>query len=298
MAGLSGKSAAVIGLGALGSVTAELLAKSVGTIVLIDHDIVEQSNLERQPFYDKGNVNKLKCEVVHEKLMKRYSKIIIVSRAVHIDQQTIKEVNADIILDCTDNFETRFVINDYCKKNNIPWVHAAATGSIGVVVPFTGNYCFGCIYGNKKKGLTCDDSGIMIEVARKTAQIQVDEALKILNGEGCTQGMIRFVGGVIDTFAIKDGCNCMGRKENNVQFTLSKCTTRAGYSAKPSKNMKLNLSRIKEKFTTLIETPIVLVIKENDIEIVVHEYGELLFKSGTDEELMNKIAKKVYSFKL
>jgi len=90
----------------------------------------------------------------------------------------------------------------------------------------------------------------------------------------------------------------MGRKENNVQFTLSKCTTRAGYSAKPSKNMKLNLGKIKEKFTTLIETPIVLVIKENDIEIVVHEYGELLFKSGTDEELMNKIAKKVYSFKL
>lgn len=79
-------------------------------------------------------------------------------------------------------------------------------------------------------------------------------------------------------------------------FIFGKCKTRAGYSAKLQKRGKLDLKKIKEEFETILETPILLVIKVEGLEIVVHGYGELLFKNGTSEqvELMEKVAGKVY----
>ena len=77
-----------------------------------------------------------------------------------------------------------------------------------------------------------------------------------------------------------------------MKYTLEKCKTKAAYSDKLNK--KLNLSKIKEKFSVVLETPILLVIKVDDIEIIVHSYGELLFKNCEDVELMKKIADKVY----
>src|SRR3989344_3791372 len=180
---LSNKSIAIIGLGAVGSITAKLLSHTEIKLLLIDHDIVQESNLQRQPMYDKSDVNKLKCEALYEKL-KGNAKIL--PMPLHINSETIKKIRADIILDCTDNVETRLVIDEYCKKNSIPWVHAAAAGSIGVVIPFTGDYCFRCVYGNASKGLTCDNIGILNGTSERVAQIQVDEALKIATDKAST----------------------------------------------------------------------------------------------------------------
>ncbi|MBT4935544.1 hypothetical protein HOL21_02925 [Candidatus Woesearchaeota archaeon] len=77
-------------------------------------------------------------------------------------------------------------------------------------------------------------------------------------------------------------------------FVLAKCKTKAAYSAKLKSPKKLNLQKIKEKFTVILETPILLVIKEQGIEIVVHGHGELLFKKCNDTALMESIVKKVY----
>lgn len=79
-------------------------------------------------------------------------------------------------------------------------------------------------------------------------------------------------------------------------FTFGKCRSRAGYSARLQKSEKLDLKKIRDKFETILETPILLVIKVDGLEIVVHGYGELLFKNGTAEqvELMEKVARKVY----
>jgi len=288
---LSNKSIAIIGLGAVGSITAKLLSHTEIKLLLIDHDIVQESNLQRQPMYDKSDVNKLKCEA----LCKKLKSAEVFPMPIHIDSETIKKVHADIILDCTDNIETRLVINEYCKKNNISWIHTAAAGSIGVVIPFTGDYCFRCVYGNASKGLTCDNSGILNTTSERVAQIQVDEALKIITGKPSTKGMIRFNGDETKILTIKKKECTHVQEKNTTQFTLSKCTTRAGYSAKPAKNMKLNLSQIKKKFNTLIETPIVLVINEDGMEVIVHEYGELLFKDATDETKMQKLAQRIYA---
>ncbi len=81
-----------------------------------------------------------------------------------------------------------------------------------------------------------------------------------------------------------------------IQFTIEKCKTRAGYSAKLPSSRKLNLARIKKEFEIVLETPILLVIREQGLEIVVHGYGELLFKNGKEEDTgaMRKVAARVY----
>ncbi|MEW5896329.1 MAG: hypothetical protein AB1668_01435 [Nanoarchaeota archaeon] len=81
----------------------------------------------------------------------------------------------------------------------------------------------------------------------------------------------------------------------NIAFSLGKCKTRAGYSARLRKKQRLDLAKIKANFEVVLETPILVVIKEEGVEVVVHGYGELLFKSCDDISLMEKIAEKVYS---
>ncbi|NQV91712.1 hypothetical protein HQ489_04525 [Candidatus Woesearchaeota archaeon] len=83
-----------------------------------------------------------------------------------------------------------------------------------------------------------------------------------------------------------------------MEFTLEKCKTKAAYSAKLPQRVKLDLTAISKKFDVILETKILLVIKEQDIEIIVHGYGELMFKECSDVKLMEKIAKKVYSIGL
>ncbi len=81
---------------------------------------------------------------------------------------------------------------------------------------------------------------------------------------------------------------------NPIKFSLGKCKTKAAYSAKLLHAQKLNLAAIKEKFSILLATPILLVIKVDNVEIIVHGYGELLFKDCSDIPLMEKIAQEVY----
>lgn len=79
-----------------------------------------------------------------------------------------------------------------------------------------------------------------------------------------------------------------------INFTLEKCKTRTAYSAKLKKQQRLDLQKIREKFETVLETPILLVVKTEGVEIIVHGYGELLFKKCEDVDLMRKIAEKIY----
>lgn len=78
-----------------------------------------------------------------------------------------------------------------------------------------------------------------------------------------------------------------------VEFKVSKCKTRAAYSVKPVRRIKLDLKKIKEKFDVIVDTSLLLVVKEGD-EIIVHGYGELLFKTWTDEDKIASVAKRIY----
>ena len=147
---LAKKTVAIVGLGGLGSVSAELILRSgVRNLILIDRDVVEQSNLSRQLYFEE-DTGLAKAEALKTKLLKIDSKAKI---SVHVLDFNAANANvlkkADIILDGTDNMDARFRINDFALENKIPWVYAAATGSVGAtmnVIPE--GPCFSCVFGN------------------------------------------------------------------------------------------------------------------------------------------------------
>jgi len=181
---LQGKTAAVVGVGALGTVAAELLARAGVSLLLIDRDVVEESNLQRQLLFDEQDVGKSKAIAAKEKLSKINSSITIMEKPVQFDNQNIKMLDdVDIVLDCTDNLETRFLVNDHCRKQKIPWIYGAAIKTSGYVMPIVPEGpCLRCFL--KEANLeTCDTVGVLNTVTTIIAAEQATLALKILLGE-------------------------------------------------------------------------------------------------------------------
>src|SRR3989344_3596822 len=130
---LRNKAVAIVGLGALGSNAANLLARSGLNLILIDHDKIDITNLQRQNIFTEHDINKRKSEVAKDYLEKVNSGIKIKVYNEKLNKNNINLIMSDLVLDCTDNLEIRFLINEFCYKNNIPFVHAAAIQDKGVI---------------------------------------------------------------------------------------------------------------------------------------------------------------------
>ena len=173
----------IIGLGALGSVISEMLVRSgVKNLIIIDRDIIELTNLQRQSLYCEEDIGKLKALVAKEKLEKINSEVKIKSYSEDLDYNNIEIIKSDLILDCTDNLDTRFLINDYSKSKKIPWIYAAVIGGKGMVLPVNiNNPCFSCIFKETDQIIgTCETEGILNSTVHAIAGIQFNEAIKIL----------------------------------------------------------------------------------------------------------------------
>src|ERR1700744_4984315 len=125
---------AIIGVGATGAATASLLARAgVGTLTLIDRDFVEPSNLQRQILFDESDAHAAlpKAEAARRHIAAFNSGITINAHIADLVPANIADLltPADIVLDCTDNFETRYLINDFCVQQSKPWIYAAAIGA-------------------------------------------------------------------------------------------------------------------------------------------------------------------------
>jgi len=173
---------AIVGVGALGSVAAELLTRAgVGWIVLIDRDSVELSNLQRQSLFTEDDVGKMKTIQAKKHLERINHTINIEAYAEDLDYENIDLISADLVLDCTDNLETRHLINEYCHQRKIKWIYSGAIqnrGFIFNVVP--GEACFNCIVKAKQNSETCDTIGVLNSITHLIASMQVNEAIKIL----------------------------------------------------------------------------------------------------------------------
>ncbi|MBI2654260.1 ThiF family adenylyltransferase [Candidatus Woesearchaeota archaeon] len=177
---------AIVGLGALGSNSAELLARAgIGKLVLIDRDIVELSNLQRQRLFNENDIGKPKALAAKEHLNKINSNVEI---DFFIDDLNFENINKilnkkiDLILDCTDNLETRFLINDFCIKNKTKFVYSSAVGSKGYVfniIP-TRTACLRCFLKEAAQLDTCETVGVLNTITNVISSIQVNEAIKIL----------------------------------------------------------------------------------------------------------------------
>ncbi len=180
---------AVVGLGALGSLQAELLARAgVGMLRLIDRDFVELSNLQRQMLYDEADAAEAlpKAIAAARRLTRVNSTIQIEPLVEDLSPLNVDELleGVDLILDATDNFETRYLINDFAVRGGIPWIYGAAVGSYGVklaIVPGL-TACFRCVYPEPPRGAqpTCETEGVLGPVTAAIASLQAGDALKIL----------------------------------------------------------------------------------------------------------------------
>ena len=188
---LSAATVAVAGCGATGSVLCGLLARAgIGHLRIIDRDYVELSNLQRQSLFDEADAAESvpKAIAAARRIATFNSGVVAQPEVFDLVPGNIASLlsGAQIVLDGTDNFETRFLINDFCVKNSIPWIYAAAVGSYGVTMNILPGKtaCLACLFPAAPGGAleTCDTAGILNSVANMVASIAVTEALKILVG--------------------------------------------------------------------------------------------------------------------
>jgi adenylyltransferase/sulfurtransferase len=190
--GLLRSCAAIAGCGALGSFHAATLARAgVGRLLLIDRDYVELSNLQRQWLYDEADAREAlpKAVAAARKLTAVNSSVTIEHFVADITPDNIDDLlgPAQVILDGTDNFETRYLINDFAISGHVPWIYGGAIGSYGITMPVLPGEtcCLRCVYPQPPSGVqpTCETAGILAGAAATIAALQSMEALKILAGK-------------------------------------------------------------------------------------------------------------------
>ena len=181
----------VAGCGALGSFQAGALARAgIGYLRIIDRDYVELSNLQRQWLFDECD-----AEQGLPKAVAAGRKIATINAGVHVEPAVadltpgnVEELlgGLDLIVDGTDNFETRYLINDFAVERGVPWIYGAAVGSYGIAMPVVPGKtaCLRCIYPDPPTGAqpTCETAGVLGSVTALIASLQTSEAIKILSG--------------------------------------------------------------------------------------------------------------------
>jgi len=182
---------AIVGCGATGSALAQLLARAgVGKLRIIDRDYVETSNLQRQSLFDEADAAESvpKAIAAARRIAVFNSEILVEARVEDLVPNNIEALleDIDVILDGTDNFETRYLVNDYAIKTGLPWIYAAAVASYGVtlnVVPGK-TACLACIFPDSPRGMveTCETSGILNTAVNAVAAVAATETLKLLVG--------------------------------------------------------------------------------------------------------------------
>lgn len=182
---------AIVGCGATGSALVSLLARAgVGTLRIIDRDYVEPSNLQRQSLFDEQDAAQSlpKAIAASRKIASFNSEVSVEARVEDLNPANILELlqDMDVVLDGSDNYETRYLINDYAVQEKVSWIYSAAVGSYGVtmnVLPAR-TACLACLFPDSPHGMvdTCETAGILNTAVNVVASVAASEALKMLLG--------------------------------------------------------------------------------------------------------------------
>ena len=199
---LNQKHVLIVGAGALGSAVAEMLVRAgVGTISIVDRDYVDWSNLQRQQLYSEKDAKNETPKVIAAKnrLQEVNSEINVLEYIMDVEASTLEQLidGIDLIIDGTDNFDIRLIINDIAQKHSIPWIYGSCVGSFGMtytVIPDE-TPCLQCLLKIiPANGMTCDSVGIISPAVQIVASYQVAEALKLLVGDkdSTRKGLLTF----------------------------------------------------------------------------------------------------------
>ncbi|HEV2118299.1 MAG TPA: ThiF family adenylyltransferase [Terriglobales bacterium] len=182
---------AIVGCGATGSILAGLLVRAgVGALRIIDRDYVEASNLQRQALFDEADAaaSLPKAIAAGRKLAALNSEILVEPEVADLTPENIDRLlsGAQLLLDGTDNFETRYLLNDFAVQRGLPWIYCAAVGSYGVtmnVLPGE-TACLACLFPELPRGAleTCETAGVLGPAVSLVASVAAGEALKLLVG--------------------------------------------------------------------------------------------------------------------
>ena len=186
---LAASKVAIIGCGALGTFQSGALARAgIGHLKILDRDVVEWSNLQRQWLFDEQHAREQspKAAAAAAKIALFNSEIAVEALAVDLNASNIEDLleSVDLILDATDNFETRYLINDFSIERGIPWIYGAAVGSYGLAFPILPAIgpCLRCLYPEPPSGAqpTCETAGVLNTITSLIASWQSALATKLL----------------------------------------------------------------------------------------------------------------------
>ncbi len=184
--------ALIVGCGALGSAQAEALARAgVGKLRIADRDFVEASNLQRQTMFTERDARERlpKAIAAASHIGAINSEIQTEPEIIDVNYSNVERLieGCDVVLDGTDNFATRYLLNDACVKHEKPWIYGAAVGSYGVTMSIRPHQtpCLRCVFEEAPPAAsapTCDTAGVIMPIISVVASVQVTEALKLLTG--------------------------------------------------------------------------------------------------------------------
>lgn len=189
---LLASSAVLVGCGAIGAAAANLLVRAgVGKLRILDRDFVEPSNLQRQTLFDESDAREAlpKAVAAERKLRAINSEVQVEGIIADLNPRNVAELLSGfpLILDGTDNFETRFLVNDFAVKTQAPWIYAAAVASYGITMTILPGKtaCLACLMessGGPGLEETCDTVGVLGPIVNLVASLEVAEAMKLLSG--------------------------------------------------------------------------------------------------------------------
>ena len=293
--------AVVIGCGALGTYVLGFLVRAgVGQVVVVDRDIVELSNLQRQTLFAEKDVGRPKAKAAEEALRAINSEIEVWGVVADVSYSNIQRIiqNATVVLDATDNMDTRFLVNDACVKHGTPWIYAGAVGTTGMVMPIVPRGpCLRCIFPSVPQPgqlPTCDTVGIVNTLPSTVASIEATEAFKIMQGRQPTKELL-FIDvwqGEFQKITVRKNPECLACGRMDFEFLQAKkrkfAASLCGRNAVqivPVKELKGGLADLRRKLSRLGDAAImdgVLKFKTKGIDLTVFPDGRTIVGGTTD----------------
>jgi adenylyltransferase/sulfurtransferase len=296
----------IVGCGALGSAHAESLARAgIGHLRVVDRDFVEPSNLQRQTMFTESDAEKRLPKAIAgaNHLRQINSEIEIEPHVTDVNYSNIEQLvdGCDVVVDGTDNFATRYLINDACVKHNITWIYGAAVGSYGVTMTIRPHQtaCLRCVFEEAPpiaSAPTCDTSGVIMPIISVVSAVQVTETLKLITGrvEDLHRSLMQFdvwrnEWRRIGTGAPRPDCPTCGLA---VYETLSRAAEgaavlcgRDAIQISPPQPTRINFSSLAERLRRLGEVKFneyLLRFKTGEFELTVFQDARSIIR-GTDE---------------
>lgn len=306
----------LVGAGALGAAHAEMLARAgVGKLRIVDRDFVEITNLQRQTLYSESDAeNRLpKAIAAKNRIAEINSETEVEAIVADVNHSNIEALidGCDVVLDGTDNFQVRYLINDACVKRGVTWIYGAAVSGYGTTMTVRPGEtpCLRCVFENMPgagSAPTCDTAGVIMPIISSVAAVQVTEALKIL-----TENLTALHGTLMqidiwqnDWRKIKlktprEDCICCALKrfehlDANAQDFVATLCGRDAVQVNPQRGVQLNLEELAARLGKLGEVKqneYLVRFKNGQYELTVFSDARAIIR-GTDDAA---VARSVYA---